>query len=117
MSYAIKTGTTEAHWIDQASTPVGCVRFEGEIKNNMQTGQSLMVWDDKLNNIRDKTPTELEADATTVALRLKRESVKAQVVEAMVDSILSGKIPSDPVMADVAIKVVAENAKAEVLTP
>ena len=54
MSYAIKTGTTQAVWIDQAATPVGSVRFDGTFPTNP-------IWDSGLNNIREMTQTELDA--------------------------------------------------------
>ncbi len=54
MSHAVKIGTTSAHWIDEAETPEGCVRYDGEI-----LGPGKMIWDDDLQNIRPKTPVEM----------------------------------------------------------
>lgn len=107
MSYAIKIGTPGWIWIHDEPTPEGFVRVEQEPPKPANA-----VWDEKLQSSRLKNDTELAADA----LLVKRALIKAQVVDNIVDSILAGKIPSDPVMADVAAKVAsADAAVADVL--
>jgi hypothetical protein len=54
MSYAVKTGTTDAHWIHNAETPLGHVRYEGDLPIRP-------VWDAVLNNIREMTDPEFSA--------------------------------------------------------
>lgn len=54
MSYAVKTGTTEAMWIHNAATPDGCVRFDGDITESL-------VWGDDVQNLREPNATEIAA--------------------------------------------------------
>lgn len=61
MSYAVKTGTAQAFWINSSATPVGCVRFDGELTVDPVTKLSLMIWDAGLNNIRTMTAQEIAA--------------------------------------------------------
>jgi hypothetical protein len=89
MSYAIKSGTIEAVWIDTKPTPAGCVRFDGAIVVDAG-GQTLMVWDAGLGNIRPMTQAEIDAlpaqqqaarDATEPDLATLRD----QVTQAIAD--------------------------------
>ena len=56
MSYAIKIGTTSALWIDQAPTPAGHVRFDGELTPTL-------VWGDDIQNLREPNAVEQLAAA------------------------------------------------------
>lgn len=52
MSYAVKTGTAEAWWIDDHPTPDGCARYEGDLVERM-------TWDESIQNIRPMTSDEI----------------------------------------------------------
>lgn len=117
MSFAIKPGTTEWQHIDEGKTPDGWIRVEEEpprvlfdITPAGVVVKQGVLWDEKLQAIRVKTSKELVADQQASEAAQKRTLVKALVVDAVVDSILAGKVPSDPVMADVAAKVAAADA-------
>lgn len=101
MSYIAKIGTVEIQWNHDKPIPDGYVDIGDLIPKNP-------IWDGK--TVREKNDTELAQDATNAVIKQKREAIKAQVVNTIVDSILAGKIPSDPVMADVAAKVASADA-------
>lgn len=101
MSYIAKTGTVEMQWNHDKPVPDGWVDIGDLIPKNP-------IWDGK--TVREKNDTELAQDFAVKAALQKKDAIRAQVVDAIVDSILAGKIPSDPVMADVAAKVAAADA-------
>lgn len=114
MSFAILPGTTSWMHIDTGPTPEGWIRVEEEppapiVEVTLTSVKVIQdtTWDEKLQRIRVQTPEELVATQQIKDLAKKRAAAKDQVVGAIVDSVLSGKIPSDPVMADVAAKVAA----------
>lgn len=100
MSFAIKPGTPGWAHVDEGSIPDGWIRVGQEPPRDG-------VWDEKQQLIREKTSEELTIEQKARNDILKRAVLKSQIVDAIVDSLLAGKVPSDPVMADVAAKVAA----------
>src|SRR3990172_986360 len=100
MSYAVKMGTLEATWIDQQETPLGHVRYDGEIVDGD------MVWDDALQNIRRKNQAELDAEAATkaaldtlfVQLGIDKDTLSTQYQTGLdlLDQIQAATIPASP---------------------
>src|SRR3990172_7496438 len=118
MSYAVKMGTLEATWIDQQETPLGHVRYGGEIV------EGDMVWDDALQNIRRKNQAELDAEAATkaaldtlfVQLGIDKADLAAQYAAGMtlLDNIAAATILatfSNNTQRDAAIQQIAAAVK------
>lgn len=61
MSYAVKLGTTEAHWIDDAEPPAGHVRFDGALTADL-------VWGDDVQTLR--APNAMEQLTAAKAQRI-----------------------------------------------
>lgn len=84
MSYAVKIGTNVAHWIDNAPTPPGCVRYDGDITPDL-------VWGDDVQNLRPRNASEIAAkqaaDAAEAADLAAYEADKATLKSAIATTV------------------------------
>lgn len=76
-------------------------------------------WDDakkaQAQALIDAWPSQTVIDS--VATNQKKLDLRDKVIAAMVDSLVAGKVPNDPVMADIANKLSADIGAVNAVTP
>lgn len=100
---ALKIGTLS--WENKRQIDAGEVEFRGEWITAKDGVTPLMVWDDQLQNARQMTQDEIVQTAADKGKRDLRAANLEILLGAQLDAIMAGIIPTDPVMAQAAQKV------------